>query len=148
MEPDHFCGIQAQFEHHFERFEPTEFHELHRLFDIHVSRQRPGVTSDRIDDKFAFRVLCRRELESLIYLAALSMDLWPPASAYGGPVKLIGADPDDKDGPPIGAANRALASEGGYDYDAIGQTGHLLQIERPDACREAKLSFLRKHDLA
>lgn len=91
---------------------------------------------------------CRRDLEALIYLAALSMDLWPPASAYGGPVKMIGADPDDKGGPPIGPANRALAQDGNYVYEAIPETGHLLQIERPEACRDAMLSFLRELSLA
>lgn len=102
----------------------------------------------RPDAKGGFTLSCRRELEASIYLAALTMDLWPPASAYGGPVKLIGADPDEKDGPPIGAANRALAEEGKYEYEAIAETGHLLQIERPDACRQALLSFLKKLDLA
>jgi len=91
---------------------------------------------------------CRRELEAAIYLAALSMDLWPHSSAYGGPVKMIGADPDDPSGPPIGAANRALAQDGDYVYEAIPETGHLLQIERPDACRDAMLSFLRELSLA
>ncbi len=102
----------------------------------------------RADGKGGYMLSCRRELEASIYLAALTMDLWPPASAYGGPVKLISADPDNKDGPPTGAANRALATEGGYEYEAIAETGHLLQIERPDACREALLSFLRKLALA
>ena len=49
---------------------------------------------------------------------------------------------------PTAAANRALAREGGYDYEAVPETGHLLQIERPDACRDAMLPFLRKHALA
>ena len=44
--------------------------------------------------------------------------------------------------------NRALAAEGGYEYETVPETGHLLQIERPDASREAMLSFLRKHNLA
>jgi pimeloyl-ACP methyl ester carboxylesterase len=128
----------------------SEFWEGNRAQD----RWHPQAREDmaravlRPDGKGGFVLSCRRELEASIYLAALTMDLWPPASAYGGPVKLIGADPDEKDGPPIGAANRALATEGGYEYEAIAKTGHLLQIERPDACREALLSFLRKLGLA
>lgn len=102
----------------------------------------------RPDGKGGFTLSCRRELEASIYLAALTMDLWPPASAYGGPVKMIGADPDEKESPPIGAANRALAMEGEYEYEAIAETGHLLQIERPAACRQAMLSFLSKLALA
>jgi pimeloyl-ACP methyl ester carboxylesterase len=87
-------------------------------------------------------------LEASIYLAALTLDLWPPASAYGGPVKLIGADPDAKGNPPTGAANKALALEGGYDYESIAETGHLLQIERPELCREVMLSFLQGKGLS
>jgi pimeloyl-ACP methyl ester carboxylesterase len=61
---------------------------------------------------------------------------------------MIGADPEWKGAPPTGVANHALATEGGYDYDAIPETGHLLQIENPQACRDSMLNFLRKHKLA
>ncbi|HEX5282036.1 MAG TPA: alpha/beta hydrolase [Micropepsaceae bacterium] len=91
---------------------------------------------------------CRREFEASIYLAALTLDLWPRASEYGGPVKLIGADPNLNYAPATAAANRALAADGGYDYDFVPDTGHLLQVEKPDACREVVLNFLRKHSLA
>jgi pimeloyl-ACP methyl ester carboxylesterase len=91
---------------------------------------------------------CRRELEASIYLAALTLDLWPRASEYGGPVKLIGADPHLKYAPATAAANRALAADGGYEFEFVPGTGHLAQIERPDACREILLSFLRKLSLA
>jgi pimeloyl-ACP methyl ester carboxylesterase len=91
---------------------------------------------------------CRRELEASVYLAALTLDLWPDRRRYGGPVKLLGADPGAKGAVPTAAANRALGLEGGYDYEAVPETGHLLQIERPDACRDAMLAFLAKHGLA
>lgn len=102
----------------------------------------------RPDGKGKHMLACRREYEAAIYLAALTLDLWPPASAYGGPVKLIGADPEAKGNPPTGKANRALALEGGYDYEFVPETGHLLQIERPDLCRQAMLSFLKTKGLA
>lgn len=93
-----------------------------------------------------FTLACRRELEAAIYLAALTLDLWPAASDFGGPVKLIGADPESK-GPPTGVANQALGAEGGYDYTAVPDTGHMLQLEAPDACRAVMLDFLGKHGL-
>jgi len=86
---------------------------------------------------------CRRELEASIYLAALTLDLWPSASAFGGPTKLIGADPNMPKNSPTAKANQALALEQGYVYESVDNTGHLLQIERPDACREAMLTFLK-----
>lgn len=88
---------------------------------------------------------CRRELEAAIYLQALTLDLWPHASAFGGPTMLIGADPAVKGGPPTGMANQALAQECGYDYAFVPETGHLLQVEKPAECREVMLTFLRKH---
>ena len=96
----------------------------------------------RPDGSGGWELTCRRELEAAIYLGALTLDLWPPASAYGGPVKLIGADPAFKGNPPTGVANQALAAEHGYEYESIPEAGHLLQIERPEECRRAMLSFL------
>jgi pimeloyl-ACP methyl ester carboxylesterase len=115
---------------------------------LHEAREDMANAVLRPDGEGSYVLSCRRELEASIYLAALSMDLWPPASAYGGPVKMIGADPDDPGGPPIGAANRALARDGDYVYEAVPETGHLLQIERPGACRDAMLSFLRDLSLS
>lgn len=86
---------------------------------------------------------CQRELEASIYLAALTLDLWPPIDAYGGPVKLIGADPNMRGTPPTAHANRSLHEEFGYPYVAIEEAGHMLQIEKPEACRKAVLSFLK-----
>ncbi|MEJ0068864.1 MAG: alpha/beta hydrolase [Pseudomonadota bacterium] len=78
---------------------------------------------------------------------ALTLDLWPAAASFGGPVKLIAADPDLPYGPPTGLANQALGLEQGYDYVAIRGTGHLLQIEQPAACAEAMLGFLAAHGI-
>jgi pimeloyl-ACP methyl ester carboxylesterase len=85
---------------------------------------------------------CPRELEASIYLQAMTLNLWPPANAYGGPVQLVAADPEARGAPAPAFANRALARELGYAYEAIAGTGHLLQIQKPEECRRAMLSFL------
>lgn len=89
-----------------------------------------------------YRLSCARELEAAIYLAALTLDLWPTAAALGVPAKLIGADPQGRGGPPTGPANHALANEGGYDYLGVEGVGHLLQIEAPEVCRKALHDFV------
>ena len=89
-----------------------------------------------------WRLKCPRELESSIYLAAMTMDLWPSHDAFGGPVKLIAADPEAKGAPGPAFANRALAEDFGYAYDAIPESGHLLQIEKPEECRRSMMEFL------
>lgn len=130
--------------------------ELRQSFDANrgQSRWQAQARADMADailrpsSDGGYVLSCRRELEASIYLAALTLDLWPLASEFGGTVKLIGADPNLQYAPATAAANRALAADGAYEYEFVPDTGHLAQIEQPDACREAVLSFLRKHSLA
>ena len=58
--------------------------------------------------------------------------------------ELIGADPDKPFPAATALSNRALAAEGGFDYVAIPDTTHLLQLEEPAACAEAALKFLSR----
>jgi pimeloyl-ACP methyl ester carboxylesterase len=96
----------------------------------------------RDGDGLGWRLACPRALEASIYLQAMSLHLWPPADAYGGPVKLIAADPTAPGAPAPAFANRALAQDGGYVYEAIPGTGHLLQVQKPEECRRSMLAFL------
>ncbi len=89
-----------------------------------------------------YELCCQRELEASIYLAALTLDLWPTAAAIKVPSLLVGADPQGRGGPPTGPANNALAKEGGFRYVGLDGAGHLLQIERPEDCRSALFDFL------
>ena len=102
----------------------------------------------KLPDGEGYELVCAPENEAAIYAEAMSLNLWPKASAFGGPVKLIGCDPDFKGAPPTGVANRALGIEGGYDYGAVPGTGHLLQVEKPEECVRLTLEFLGKHGLA
>jgi len=102
----------------------------------------------RAPDGNGYELVCAPENEATIYAEALTLNLWPKASEFGGPVKLICCDPASEGRPAIGAANRALAIEGGYDYSFVPGTGHLLQIEKPEECARLTLEFLAKHGLA
>ena len=42
----------------------------------------------------------------------------------------------------VSPANRALAEDFDYVYEVIPGAGHLLQIQKPEECRPAVLSFL------
>ena len=98
-------------------------------------------------DGNGYELVCAPENEATIYAQALSLNLWPKASEFGGPVKLIGCDPNFKGAPATGPANQALGREGGYDYSFLPETGHLLQVEKPEECIRLTLEFLRKHGL-
>jgi pimeloyl-ACP methyl ester carboxylesterase len=92
-----------------------------------------------------WRLVCAPALEAAIYGEATTLNLWPRAAQYPGPVKLIGADPER--GPATGPANQALGSENGFDYTAIAGAGHLLQIEQPEVCRTVLLDFLARQGI-
>jgi pimeloyl-ACP methyl ester carboxylesterase len=85
---------------------------------------------------------CPRALESSMYVQGITLGLWPKASAFAGPVKLIAADPARERADPTALSNQALAQEGGYDYLPMPGTGHLLQLEKPAACADAVREFL------
>jgi len=95
-----------------------------------------------------YELVCDPDNEAAIYAQAMTLNLWPSANEFGGPVKLIGCDPDAPGAPSIGPANRALGTEGGYDYDFVEGTGHLLQIEKPQDCVRLTVEFLARHGLA
>jgi pimeloyl-ACP methyl ester carboxylesterase len=109
---------------------------VHELMARAVLRKNPA------GDGFA--LVCDPANEAGIYAEAMSLNLWPKASDFRGPVKLIGADPDLKGGPPTGRANQALGTENGYDYSFVPGTGHLLQVEKPDDCARQTLAFLEE----
>jgi len=85
---------------------------------------------------------CPRALEASMYEQGITLDLWPRASDFAGPVKLIAADPERERPDPTALSNQALAREGGYDYLTMPGTGHLLQLEAPAACADAVREFL------
>jgi pimeloyl-ACP methyl ester carboxylesterase len=99
------------------------------------------------DSAETWSLVCAPEIEASIYAEALHLNLWPKATDFGGPVRLVGCDPDMKGAPATGVANRALGTENGYDYVSVANTGHLQQIERPDACADLLLEFLAHHKL-
>jgi pimeloyl-ACP methyl ester carboxylesterase len=99
---------------------------------------RPSADSD------GFVLTCTPENEAAIYAEALTLNLWPRADAFGGPVKLIGADPNMTSGPPTALTNQALGIENGYDYDFVPGAGHMLQIEKPAECVRLVKGFLEK----
>jgi pimeloyl-ACP methyl ester carboxylesterase len=107
----------------------------------HALMARSVLRRNRAGDGYV--LVCDPENEAGIYAAAMTMNLWPRASDFRGPVKLIGADPDLKGGPPTGRANQALGTENGYDYGFVPGTGHMLQIEKPEDCARLAMAFLQ-----
>ena len=91
-----------------------------------------------------YELRCPRVLEASMYAQGLTLDLWPKASDFVGPIKLIGGDPERERPDPTALSSQALAQEGGFDYLAMPGTGHLLQLEKPAACADAVREFFQK----
>ena len=91
-----------------------------------------------------YELRCPRALEASMYEQGITLGLWPRASDFAGPIKLIGGDPERERPDPTALSNQALAREGGFDYLAMPGTGHLLQLEKPAACADAVREFLEK----
>jgi pimeloyl-ACP methyl ester carboxylesterase len=96
----------------------------------------------RPDQGGGWSLACPREFESSMYAQGITLGLWPSRADIAGEVKLIGADPERVRPSPTARSNRALARDGGFYYTAIPGTGHLLQLEAPDACADVALAFL------
>jgi pimeloyl-ACP methyl ester carboxylesterase len=62
----------------------------HELMARSVLRKSP--------DGNGYELVCDPENEAGIYAQAMALNLWPRASEFGGPVKLIGCDPKMKGG--------------------------------------------------
>ncbi len=113
---------------------------VHELMARSVLRKNPNGDG--------YVLVCAPENEAAIYAEAMTLNLWPLASAFKGPVKLVGADPTMKGTPATAATNQALGVENGYDYCFIEGTGHLLQIEKPEECIATVEAFLAKCGLS
>jgi pimeloyl-ACP methyl ester carboxylesterase len=93
-------------------------------------------------DADRWTLACPRELEASMYRQGAPLDLWPQRDQFPLPLKLIVADPAREHPSPTALSNAALAASGGFDYAAIPDTGHLLQLEAPEACAAAAREFL------
>ena len=81
---------------------------VHDLMARSVLRRDP--------DGDGFVLVCDPANEGGIYAEALSMNLWPQAKDFARPVKLIGADPDVRGGPPTSFTGRAKSFACGHRF--------------------------------
>lgn len=85
---------------------------------------------------------CPGELEASVYLSNIPLKTWPHASQFGGPVKIIAADPTvERPGIPA-LTCKMLSEDNGFDCAFIPGAGHMMQIEQPEATHQVMMSFL------
>jgi len=103
----------------------------------------------RYEDRAGEWVLaCPRELEARIFETNADPTIWPRMAGFAVPVKLICADPNIEGAGAPALIGQAMAAELSIEYEAIPDTSHFLQIERPAECVRALESFLAKYGLS
>ncbi len=94
-----------------------------------------------------WRLACPRELEARVFEENRDPSLWPKLREIKAPMKLIGGDPHMAGAGAPAVICKALAEEFGIEYEAIPDTTHFLQIERPEECVRAMQVFLANHGM-
>jgi pimeloyl-ACP methyl ester carboxylesterase len=91
---------------------------------------------------------CPRELEARVFEENRDPSLGVKLGEVKAAVKIIGADPNLEGAGPPALISKAVAEEVPIDYEAIPDTTHFLQIEKPEQCVRALESFLAKNSMA
>jgi len=100
----------------------------------------------RRDSSRDWILACPRELEARVFEENRDPTLWLKLGELKPALKLIGADPHVA-GPPA-LICKAIADEMPIEYEAIPDTTHFLQIEKPEECVRVMETFLAKHGMA
>jgi pimeloyl-ACP methyl ester carboxylesterase len=88
---------------------------------------------------------CPRELEAHVFESNRDVTIWPRMKNLPVPCKLVCGDPAHEHKQTPALIGRAIAEEAPVEYEAIADTTHFLQIERPEECIRAMESFLQRH---
>lgn len=87
-------------------------------------------------------LVCPPAYEAQVYLSNITLGAWTRLAKLPRTTKLICSDPEQPDAGPPARTGRDAAGFFGIAYEAIPETSHMLQIERPGQCLAATLSFL------
>ncbi len=128
--------LARQFERRFKRWRPEAYELLARATLRH----------DPASDEWV--LACPREYEAHVFSSTSDSTLWTRLAHSPVPIKLVCGDPtlEGADAPTL--IGKALADDIGINYEAIPETSHFLQIERPEECIRAMENFLEPLGLA
>ncbi len=128
--------LAAQFRARFPRWRPEAYELMARATLRHDTHAGDWILA------------CPRELEANIFSTNADPTLWQRMGLVPVPIKLICGDPDLPEVMPPALIGRALAMQYNLPYEAIPGTTHFLQIEKPEECARAMVSFLAPLGLA
>jgi len=94
------------------------------------------------DDAGRWTLRCPPEAEAANYLANADLTTWDLFDRISVPMAFISGDPGHPAGQSPAKVCAALHQERGYPLISVPGTTHMLQIEQPQACREALAALL------
>jgi pimeloyl-ACP methyl ester carboxylesterase len=129
--------------------------DLARVFARRFTRWVPGTAEwmaqsvvRRDPENGDWLLACPRALESPMYLANRTFEMWPVAADLARPTMLICADPNAATAESVAKSCAALHEDGGIRYAALPKTGHFLQLEQPEDCFRLMEGFLAEAGVA
>jgi pimeloyl-ACP methyl ester carboxylesterase len=126
--------LARQFSKYFTRWQPAAYELMARA------------TLRRDEASGEYVLACPREFEAHVFRSNRDTSVWTGLAHMPVAVKLICADPNLEMAAPA-LIGKALAEEAGVDYEAIPETTHFLQIERPAECVRSMEQFLAKNGI-
>jgi pimeloyl-ACP methyl ester carboxylesterase len=124
--------LARQFRKYFTRWQPEAYELMAR-----ATLRRDGSSGEYV-------LACPREFEAHVFRSNRDTGAWIGLARMPVAVKLICADPNLEMAVPA-LIGKALAEETGVEYEAIPETTHFLQIERPAECIRSVEQFLAKN---
>lgn len=128
--------LARQFQRRFKRWAPQAYELM----------ARATLRNDRATGQWL--LACPREYEAQVFSSESNGNLWAALADCPVPFKLVCGDPEIEEAGPPALIARAMARDLGLPYQAIAETTHFLQIERPAECIGTMESFLAEHGLA
>ncbi len=98
----------------------------------------------RVAPDGGYELACPPAFESAIYLENAYSSVWQTLPLAPRTLAVVSSDPGADDAKPPAKVCALLPALFGIRQTTLAETGHLLQIERPDACASATLAFLRE----
>ena len=118
-------------------FDRIPDHTLHRL--AVATLRRDGESRGG-----PWRLACPAAFEAKTFRDSAAHDLWAEIGKVKVPVRIVCGDPGAPVPPVLFRIGRQMADDFGFDWLALPNSTHFMQLEHPAACAEATRAFAER----
>lgn len=91
-----------------------------------------------------FELCCPPDFEADTFCVGEIESHWEKFAQIDCPVLIVSSAPETSDTPVLSNISRLLALEYGFEHVELPDTGHLLQLDKPDVCAGLTLEFVQR----